>query len=300
MPASPPSSAAGPAAARKLLGQTSRMHASQQPAWLCSVLRGVLEPGVLAQLSNGQLAALLTAMAQARLSLLKDQAPAIHQQLRVRAPYMTAAQLAGCCHALARLRSALPSKVLFCLLACFAARLPAARPQECAQLVAALPHISCRYTQYLTTQQQPLLKACADFTLPHLHAIVRAAQIAEASGNAHPAARSRELIVGSLRHPAELPRQPSPVSRFSGAQGSADVMHRTASQAASSSLAGERLDRFGTLQLVQLGVGFTRIGYYPGAIWMRAHRAACLALEHRFSAAEKAQLRAAYQTLLNM
>ncbi len=51
--------------------------------------------------------------------------------------------------------------------------------------------------------------------------------------------------------------------------------------------------------LVQLAVGFTQAGYYPGAEWMRAHRLACIELQHYFTPENRQRLRAAYQALLN-
>uniref|UniRef100_A0A7S3QYQ3 Uncharacterized protein n=1 Tax=Dunaliella tertiolecta TaxID=3047 RepID=A0A7S3QYQ3_DUNTE len=68
--------------------------------------------------------------------------------------------------------------------------------------------------------------------------------------------------------------------------------------AARGSTSGQQL--CGPRQLVQLAVGFTRLRFYPGAEWMRRHRAASIAVQHAFTSTDRAQIRAAYQALLEV
>ncbi|KIY95253.1 hypothetical protein MNEG_12710 [Monoraphidium neglectum] len=60
-----------------------------------------------------------------------------------------------------------------------------------------------------------------------------------------------------------------------------------------------RLGRMALPQLVQLVVGFSRLGFHPGLQWVKSHQNACAAQYERIDQVNRARLREAYRGILD-
>lgn len=171
-----------------------------------------------------------------------------------------------------------------------------ASPPHLNMLSSALPRPLPTPRSFVAREQRQLMRAIAAATLPHIQAAGEDGEGSGSEGGCTPA-ELVQLAVGFTKL-GYYPGRNRGWKECPGLPGCVCTGRPTSTCACFFCSTVHLLRWPSQLQTVSLLV--SPIAVIAGAEWMRAHRAACIALQPAFGAADLARLRAAYRALLDM